>query len=73
MDVGCGSKPYRELFDVDEYIGIDIEVSGHNHSSSNIDKFYDGKVIPFENNALDHNNIFFAKKATRKVSVYRWV
>lgn len=54
LDVGCGSKPYRELFDVDEYIGIDIEVSGHNHSSSNIDKFYDGKAVPFENNSFDH-------------------
>lgn len=56
LDVGCGSKPYEELFNVDEYIGIDIEVSGHDHSSSKIDKFYDGKTIPFEDEYFD--NVF---------------
>ena len=56
LDVGCGSKPYEDLFKVDEYIGIDIELSGHNHSSSKIDKFYDGKTIPFENEYFD--NVF---------------
>jgi len=49
LDVGCGSKPYEKMFDVEKYIGIDIEVSGHNHSSSKVDKFYDGKKIPLEN------------------------
>ena len=56
LDVGCGSKPYEDFFKVDEYIGIDIEVSGHNHSSSKIDKFYDGKNIPFEDEYFD--NVF---------------
>ena len=56
LDVGCGSKPYEELFKVDEYIGIDIEVSGHNHDNSKIDKFYDGRNIPFENEYFD--NVF---------------
>ncbi len=54
LDVGCGSKPYEDLFTVDEYIGIDIEVSGHNHSSSKVDKFYDGKTIPFEDEYFDN-------------------
>ena len=54
LDVGCGSKPYKEIFDVDEYIGIDIEVSGHDHSSSDIDMYYDGKEIPFSDNFFDH-------------------
>lgn len=53
LDVGCGSKPYEELFNVNEYIGIDIELSGHNHSSSKVDKFYDGKVIPYDNEHFD--------------------
>ena len=53
LDIGCGKKPYEEMFDVDEYIGIDIEISGHDHSSSNIDIFYDGKVIPFANETFD--------------------
>ena len=29
LDVGCGSKPYKQLFDVEEYIGIDVDQSGH--------------------------------------------
>ena len=56
LDVGCGSKPYEKLFDAVEYIGIDIEVSGHDHSSSKVDKFYDGKKIPFEDKSFD--NVF---------------
>ena len=25
LDVGCGTKPYSSLFDVDEYVGLDID------------------------------------------------
>lgn len=53
LDVGCGSKPYQNFFQVDEYIGIDIEHSGHDHRLSKIDKLYDGKVIPFEDAEFD--------------------
>lgn len=53
LDVGCGSKPYEGTFSVDEYIGIDIEVSGHNHESSRVDKFYNGKVIPYDDSEFD--------------------
>ena len=54
LDVGCGSKPYRNFFSVDEYIGLDIEESGHNHKNEKIDVFYNGKTIPFENEYFDH-------------------
>lgn len=54
LDLGCGSKPYESLFSVDEYIGIDIEASGHDHSSSQIDRFYDGKTIPFDDEEFDY-------------------
>ena len=54
LDIGCGSKPYEELFQVKEYCGIDIEVSGHNHTSSKVDKFYDGNVIPYSNEYFNH-------------------
>lgn len=47
LDVGCGSKPYEDLFSVSEYWGIDVEMSGHDHLNSKIDKFYDGVEIPF--------------------------
>jgi len=53
LDVGCGSKPYEHLFNVEEYIGIDVEISGHNHSESKIDKFYDGIHIPYSNNEFN--------------------
>lgn len=56
LDVGCGSKPYEELFKVEEYIGIDIKASGHNHATSKVDKFYDGKNIPFADKYFD--NVF---------------
>lgn len=54
LDLGCGGKPYEQMFEVDEYIGIDIEVSGHNHSASKIDMFYDGKKIPFADEYFEH-------------------
>lgn len=53
LDLGCGSKPYQHLFEVDEYIGIDVLESGHDHRLSKIDKIYDGKVIPFNDEAFD--------------------
>lgn len=59
VDVGSGSKPYKDLFkNVTEYIGLDIEQSGHNHQTSDIDVFYDGKTFPFENNSID-SLVFF--------------
>jgi SAM-dependent methyltransferase len=47
LDVGCGKKPYRKLFRVNEYIGMDIENPGHDHSNEDIDIYYDGKTFPF--------------------------
>jgi SAM-dependent methyltransferase len=54
LDVGCGSKPYKSFFQCDEYIGIDIENPGHSHKEEQIDKYYDGKHIPYENNSFDN-------------------
>jgi SAM-dependent methyltransferase len=53
MDFGCGSKPYRSLFNVQEYTGIDFENPGHPHLNEQIDVFYDGKHIPFDNETFD--------------------
>jgi len=53
LDFGCGSKPYKDLFDVEEYVGLDIEESGHSHQNEQVDVFYDGKTIPFEDNHFD--------------------
>lgn len=54
LDFGCGSKPYRSLFsDSQSYVGVDIQVSGHDHSTSSVDFFYDGKVVPFNDEFFD--------------------
>ena len=53
MDLGCGSKPYRSLFEVDEYIGVDYDNPGHPHEGEPVDVFYDGKTLPFPNESFD--------------------
>ena len=53
LDFGCGRKPYENLFSVNEYIGIDMESTGHEHKNSKIDVYYDGKNIPFADNSFD--------------------
>ena len=55
LDVGCGLKPYRSLFKNDDYVGIDIKGGGHSDETKIVDKFYDGKNIPFEDERF--NNI----------------
>ncbi len=52
LDVGCGTKPYKSICSVDEYIGLEINDEGNrNHSFA--DAFYDGKTIPFEDKTFD--------------------
>ena len=54
LDFGCGNKPYRSLFNhVERYIGVDVENEGHNHVNEDIDIFYDGRTLPFEDNSFD--------------------
>jgi len=52
LDVGCGTKPYKSICSVEEYIGLEINDEGdRNHSFA--DAFYDGKTIPFEDKTFD--------------------
>lgn len=53
LDFGCGSKPYQSLFKVDKYVGLDYDGEGHSHENEQIDYYYDGKKIPFEDNTFD--------------------
>jgi SAM-dependent methyltransferase len=54
LDFGCGTKPYECLFkNATSYTGVDIEVSGHSHSDSKVDFFYDGKTLPFADSTFD--------------------
>ena len=52
LDVGCGSKPYRSLFTVDAYIGLDID-SETSRQRGIADQLYDGNVFPFPDGAFD--------------------
>ncbi len=54
LDFGCGSKPYKFLFKVDKYIGIDYENEGHPHDEEQIDVFYDGGKLPFKDAEFDY-------------------
>lgn len=54
LDVGCGSKPYQDLFSgARKYVGLDTLNSGHDHSQESIDQYYDGRIFPFENHSFD--------------------
>ncbi|MDR0743228.1 MAG: class I SAM-dependent methyltransferase [Tannerella sp.] len=54
LDFGCGSKPYKYLFKhVREYVGIDVENEGHSHQNENVDIYYDGENLPFNDETFD--------------------
>lgn len=55
LDFGCGCKPYQDWFKRSdtEYVGCDIELSGHPHQQETIDYFYDGKTLPFPDQSFD--------------------
>lgn len=54
LDFGCGSKPYQQLFtNAQTYIGVDIQNEGHSHAKENIDVYYDGHKLPFEDEFFD--------------------
>ena len=52
LDVGCGSKPYRSLFTVDAYIGLDID-SESSRQRAVAEHLYDGGVFPFSDCSFD--------------------
>jgi len=54
LDFGCGAKPYKSLFENTlSYVGVDIENDSHNHTNEEIDYYYNGETLPFENEAFD--------------------
>ena len=53
LDVGCGKKIYRNIFVNNEYLGIDIKVSGRKEEEKLADLYFDGENIPFEDNYFD--------------------
>lgn len=53
LDVGCGEKIYKPYINHDSYIGIDVKESGHDIDKKNIDEFFNGEDIPFNDNYFD--------------------
>jgi SAM-dependent methyltransferase len=54
LDVGCGIKPYRELFSsASNYIGLEVD-SSKNRLIKNADFFYDGVIFPFDQASFDN-------------------
>lgn len=53
LDVGCGVKPYRELFGVDKYWGVDVQGGGHSDGVKDSDIFYDGVSLPVKALSVD--------------------
>jgi SAM-dependent methyltransferase len=53
IDIGCGTKPYKEMFSpyVDTHIGVDHEATFHD--KSNIDLFGTAYEIPAESESFD--------------------
>ncbi|MGQ3685113.1 MAG: class I SAM-dependent methyltransferase [Candidatus Loosdrechtia sp.] len=52
LDVGCGQRPYKKLFNSSQYIGLELDTF-ENRRSKKADYFYDGKVFPFQDNEFD--------------------
>jgi len=52
LDVGCGQKPYKKLFDSTQYIGLEIDTS-KNRQNKKADLFYDGRNFPFQDKEFD--------------------
>jgi SAM-dependent methyltransferase len=53
VDVGCGSKPYENLFlNSDKYSGLEYDTPA-NRLSKRADYFYDGHTFPFDESSFD--------------------
>jgi SAM-dependent methyltransferase len=52
LDVGCGTKPYRELFQVEHYVGLDIDTEATRRRGS-ADLLYDGNAFPVPDGQFD--------------------
>lgn len=52
LDVGCGSKPYKDLLSPNKYIGLEIDTPEARRRAT-ADVFYDGGKFPLENSSFD--------------------
>lgn len=53
LDVGCGMKPYQKLWQSKNYLGIDVRGGGLNDRAKKVDKYFDGRTIPYPKGMFD--------------------
>lgn len=52
LDVGCGTRPYEQLFAATEYVGLELDTP-EARARNRADCYYDGKTFPFEPESFD--------------------
>lgn len=52
LDVGCGTQPYRALFEVDEYVGLELDTPMARRRGI-ADAYYDGHRFPYADGEFD--------------------
>ena len=54
LDLGCGDRSYEKYIGLkNNYIGIDVEVSGRSEENKIPDYYFDGENIPLEDESVD--------------------
>ena len=54
LDFGCGTKPYRHLFkNTVSYTGVDFQNDQIPRPARDVDVYYDGVNLPFDDNSFD--------------------
>lgn len=53
LDIGCGTKPYKELFQVEQYDGLEYDTPEY-RAYKNAEFFYDGHTFPFADAVYDN-------------------
>ena len=53
LDVGCGTRPYKDLLSCMEYVGLEYD-SPANRATKKADFFYDGLHFPFSDESFDN-------------------
>lgn len=53
LDIGCGAKPYRALFDHAAYIGLEVPVASEKGSAKQADALFDGRRLPVADASVD--------------------
>jgi SAM-dependent methyltransferase len=54
LDIGCGLRPYENLFTVDRYFGFDLPDSPHPQNHKRPHVWFDGITFPVRDNSAQH-------------------